>query len=215
MLGKWSHSIKLWSHFNVSITSYHCEEVLVLHNKPHPPPPIVPNDTKVGRCNKSFRWQHLEVVTEPYSVCQFCGGGHTRDLCGKTERGRRINEGWCILTINSYCVFATLQVVKAWEQYASLASNHLQVSAYLHHPSFILLPLSHCRWVNQFDAWTCTLNCVWWCGRKLAKMRKKLSRSSPHSSELYSLIWIWNNKLSVVMAIPFFSDMYIYIYIFV
>ena len=66
--------------------SYHCEEVLILHNQPHPPPPILLNDTKVGRCNGCFSWQQLEVVTEPYSVCQLCGGGHTRDLCAKMER---------------------------------------------------------------------------------------------------------------------------------
>ena len=53
-----------------SISSYHCEEVLILHNQPHPPPPILLNDTKVSRCKIYISRQHLEVVTKPNSVCQ-------------------------------------------------------------------------------------------------------------------------------------------------
>ena len=68
------------------ITSYHCEEVLLLHNKPHPPPPILSDDTKVGRCNGCFSRQQLKVVTKPRPVCQFCGGGDTRDL----HRGEKV-----------------------------------------------------------------------------------------------------------------------------
>ena len=65
------------------ITSYHCEEVLILHNKPHPPPLIVTNDTIVSRCNGCCSWQKLEVVTKPLPVCKRCGGGDTRNLHGK------------------------------------------------------------------------------------------------------------------------------------
>ena len=69
------------------VTSYHCEKVLILHNKPHPPPPILLDDTKVGRCKGYFGWQELKVVLKPHPVCQLCGGGHTRNLCTRKERG--------------------------------------------------------------------------------------------------------------------------------
>ena len=65
---------------NFHYDSYHCEDVFILHNKPHPPPPILSNDTKVGRCNGCLSWHQLEVVTKFHPVFQFCGGGDTRDL---------------------------------------------------------------------------------------------------------------------------------------
>ena len=70
-------NIKIYIAF--TITSYHCEEVLILYNKPHPLPVIVPNDTKVGRCNGCFSWQQLKVVLKFHPVCQVCGG-NTRNL---------------------------------------------------------------------------------------------------------------------------------------
>ena len=72
---------------NVHYDSYHCEEVFILHNKLHPPPPILPDDTKVGRCKFCISRQHLEVVTKPHSVYQLCGGGDTRDLHTREEMG--------------------------------------------------------------------------------------------------------------------------------
>ena len=63
-----------------SITSYHCEEVLILHNNLHPPPPILSDDTKICWCKISVRCQHLEVITKPQPVSQLCGGGGTRNL---------------------------------------------------------------------------------------------------------------------------------------
>ena len=70
-----------------TVTSYRCEEVLILHNKPHPPPPILPNNTEVSRCKFCISRQHLEVVTKPHSVYQLCGGGDTRNLHTR-KRGR-------------------------------------------------------------------------------------------------------------------------------
>ena len=71
-----------------TIFLYPCEEVLILHNNLHPPPPILPNDAKVGRCKICIRCQHLEIITKPHSVCQLRGGGGTRDLCSMRGRGR-------------------------------------------------------------------------------------------------------------------------------
>ena len=65
--------------------SYHCEDVLILHNKLHFLPPILSDDTKVGRCNRCFSWKQLEVVTKSHPICQFCGGGNTRNLQREEE----------------------------------------------------------------------------------------------------------------------------------
>ena len=91
--GKWKEKVvntRDCSRVNnlTSVISYHCEEVLILHNKPHPPPQILSDDTKVGRCKGYFGWQQLKVVTKPHPVCQLCGGGHTRDLYERRERER-------------------------------------------------------------------------------------------------------------------------------
>ena len=71
---------------------YHCEEILILHNKPNPLPPILPDDTKVGRCNLCFSWQQLEVVAKPHPVSQLCRGGDTRYL-GEGRREGRGRDG--------------------------------------------------------------------------------------------------------------------------
>ena len=69
------------------IISYHCEEILILHNKPNPFPPILLDDTKVGRCNLCFSWQQLEVVVKPHPVSQLRRGGDTRYLGGRRRKG--------------------------------------------------------------------------------------------------------------------------------
>ena len=76
-------SINSWS----PIISYHCEEILILHDKPNPLPLILSDDTKVGRCNLCFSWQQLEVVAKPHPVSELCRGGDTRYLGGRKERG--------------------------------------------------------------------------------------------------------------------------------
>ena len=65
--------------------SYHSEDVLILHNKPHFLPPILSDDTKVGRCNRCFSWKQPEVVTKSHPICHFCGGGNTRNLQREEE----------------------------------------------------------------------------------------------------------------------------------
>ena len=64
-----------------------------------------------------------------------------------------------------------------------------------------------CRQVNQFNAWTQFAWTQRWYDNveeSWLRMRKRLSCSfPPHSNELCSLIWIWNNKLSVIMTNPF------------
>ena len=77
-----------------TVTSYHCEEVLILHNKPNPSPLILSDDTEVSRCKFCISRQHLEVVTKPHSVYQLFGGSDTRDLHSIEEErdGGRCNK---------------------------------------------------------------------------------------------------------------------------
>ena len=136
---RWPFGVKSTSNFlqciipwMQSISSYHCEEVLILHNKPHLPPPILLNDTKVGRYNVCIRRQHLEVITKPHSVCQLCGGRGTRDLHWGGRKGKvgGEREGNC----DGYVPRQTmknLQVTISWRKYHDCTRLYPLTKSYL------------------------------------------------------------------------------------